>query len=160
AGEVDILMIEGEAPDNTWALLEGEGAAAPTEQVVAEGLEAAKRAIDELIELQLEFVAKADVKPQPFEPRPLYAADTWSAVRTLKRRLEPPIVPDKAGRGAALDEIKALVKAPRLDPWGAEEYAARQSEISPAWKDLQKKVMRARVIEHGVRLDGRGPKDI
>ena len=49
AGQVDILMIEGEAPENTWALLQADGTM-PTEQVVAEGLEAAKRAIDELIE--------------------------------------------------------------------------------------------------------------
>jgi polyribonucleotide nucleotidyltransferase len=159
-GEVDILMIEGEAPDNTWALLEDGRGAAPTEQVVADGLDAAKRAIDELIEFQLEFVAKSDVKPQPFEPRPLYAPDTWAAVEAFKERIETAIVPDKAEREAALDEVKELVKGHLLETWGAETYAARQPEISPAWKDLQKKVMRARVIEHGVRLDGRGPKDI
>ncbi len=45
-GGIDILMIEGEAPDNTWSLLQnGGGSVAPTEEVVAEGLEEAKRAI-------------------------------------------------------------------------------------------------------------------
>ncbi|HKX34307.1 MAG TPA: polyribonucleotide nucleotidyltransferase [Actinomycetota bacterium] len=159
SGQVDILMIEGEAPDNTWALLQG-GGTTPTEQVVAEGLEAAKRAIDELIDMQLEFVARADVKPRPFEPKPLYGSDTWAAAETFKERLETAIVPDRSEREAAMAEIKDLLKAHLLETWGAESYAARQSEISPAWKDLQKKVMRARVIEHGVRLDGRGPKDI
>jgi polyribonucleotide nucleotidyltransferase len=159
AGQVDILMIEGEAPDNTWALLQGSGTT-PTEQVVAEGLEVAKRAIDELIDMQLEFVARADVKPRPFEPKPLYGSDTWAAAETFKERLETAIVPDRSEREAAMAEIKDLLKAHLLETWGAESYAARQSEISPAWKDLQKKVMRARVIEHGVRLDGRGPKDI
>jgi len=159
SGQVDILMIEGEAPDNTWALLQGTGTM-PTEQVVAEGLEAAKRAIDELIDMQLEFVARADVKPRPFEPKPLYGSDTWAAAETFKERLETAIVPDRSEREAAMAEIKDLLKAHLLETWGAESYAARQSEISPAWKDLQKKVMRARVIEHGVRLDGRGPKDI
>ncbi len=159
AGQVDILMIEGEAPENTWALLQADGTM-PTEQVVAEGLEAAKRAIDELIEMQLEFVAKADVKPRPFEPRPLYGQDTWAAAETFKERLETAIVPDRTEREAGMSEIKELLKGHLLETWGAETYAARQSEISPAWKDLQKKVMRARVIEHGVRLDGRGPKDI
>jgi polyribonucleotide nucleotidyltransferase len=159
AGQVDILMIEGEAPENTWALLQADGTM-PTESVVAEGLEAAKRAIDELIEMQLEFVAKADVKPKPFEPRPLYGQDTWAAAETFKERLETAIVPDRAEREAGMSEIKDLLKGHLLETWGAETYAARQSEISPAWKDLQKKVMRARVIEHGVRLDGRGPKDI
>ncbi len=159
AGQVDILMIEGEAPENTWALLQADGTM-PTEPVVAEGLEAAKRAIDELIELQLEFVAKADVKPRPFEPRPLYGQDTWTAAESFKERLETAIVPDRSEREAGMSEIKELLKGHLLQTWGAETYAARQSEISPAWKDLQKKVMRARVIEHGVRLDGRGPKDI
>jgi polyribonucleotide nucleotidyltransferase len=159
SGQVDILMIEGEAPDNTWALLQGSGAT-PTEQVVAEGLEAAKRAIDELIDMQLEFIATADVKPRPFEPKPLYGPDTWAAAETFKERLETAIVPDRSEREAGMAEIKDLLKAHLLETWGAESYAARQSEISPAWKDLQKKVMRARVIEHGVRLDGRGPKDI
>jgi polyribonucleotide nucleotidyltransferase len=159
SGQVDILMIEGEAPDNTWALLQGSGTT-PTEQVVAEGLEAARRAIDELIDMQLEFVATADVKPRPFEPRPLYGPDTWAAAETFKERLETAIVPDRSEREAGMAEIKELLKAHLLETWGAEAFAARQSEISPAWKDLQKKVMRARVVEHGVRLDGRGPKDI
>jgi polyribonucleotide nucleotidyltransferase len=159
SGHVDILMIEGEAPDNTWTLLQGSGTM-PTEQVVAEGLEAAKRAIDELIDMQLEFIARADVKPRPFEPKSLYEPDTWAAAETFKERLETAIVPDRSEREAAMAEIKDLLKAHLLETWGAESYAARQSEISPAWKDLQKKVMRARVVEHGVRLDGRGPKDI
>jgi polyribonucleotide nucleotidyltransferase len=160
AGQVDILMIEGEAPDTTWGLLEGGSGTAPTEPVVAEGLEAAKRAIDELIEAQLELVAQADVKPKPFEPRPLYGQDTWAAAESFKERLETAIVPDRAEREAGMAEIKELLKGHLLETWGAETYAARQSEVSPAWKDLQKKVMRARVIEHGVRLDGRGPKEL
>jgi polyribonucleotide nucleotidyltransferase len=162
AGEIDILMIEGEAPDNTWQLLgSADGAVAPTEEIVAEGLQAARRAIGELIDFQLEFLARLDVKPQPFEPRPLYGEDTWQMVEGFaKERLETAIVPDKQEREAALDELKEALHGHALTTWGAEGYAARQAEISPAWKDLQKKVMRARVIEHGVRLDGRGPKDI
>jgi polyribonucleotide nucleotidyltransferase len=41
-----------------------------------------------------------------------------------------------------------------------EAFDERASEFSAAWKSLQKKVMRRRVIDEGVRLDGRGPKDI
>ena len=161
AGQIDILMIEGEAPDNTWSLLDAGRGAAPTEQVVAEGLEVAKRAIDELIELQLEIVSKADVKPKPYEPRPLYGEDTWTIVEGFaKERLETAMVPDKTEREATLEDIKEQLKGHLLESWGEETFAARRSEISPAWKDLQKKVMRARVIEHGVRLDGRGPRDL
>ena len=65
SGVIDILMIEGEAPDNTWALL-ASGAAAPTEETVAEGLEAAKLAIAELIDFQQEFVDAVGVTEQPW----------------------------------------------------------------------------------------------
>jgi len=162
AGQVDILMIEGEAPDNTWQLLgAGEDALAPTEEVVAHGLEVAKRAIDELIELQLEFISKMDVKPQPFEPKPLYDEETFAAVQVFaKEPLEAAIVPDREEREAGFDRIKEELKAHLLGLWGEERFAERERQISPAWKELQKKVMRARVIEHGVRLDGRGPRDI
>jgi polyribonucleotide nucleotidyltransferase len=161
AGQVDILMIEGEAPDNTWALLQDGRGTAPTEGVVAQGLEIAKRAIDELIEFQLEIVAKAGVEPAPFEPRPLFSEETFAAVRDFaKERLEAAIVPDKVEREAALDAIKDELKAHLLATWGEEVFGQRAAEISPAWKELQKRVMRARVIEHGVRLDGRGPRDI
>ena len=161
-GEIDILMIEGEAPDNTWQLLgAAEGAVAPTEEVVAEGLEAAKRAISEIIDFQSELLSQLDVKQRPFEPRPLYGDDTWQTIEAFaKERLETAIVPEKVERETALAEIKDAVRAHFLETWGEETFAARNAEISPAWKDLQKKVMRARVIEHGVRLDGRGAKDI
>ena len=72
SGEIDILMIEGEAPDKTWELLAA-GAQAPTEETVAEGLEAAKRAIDEVIDFQRELIDAAGVTEQEWTPRPLYA---------------------------------------------------------------------------------------
>jgi polyribonucleotide nucleotidyltransferase len=161
AGQVDILMIEGEAPDNTWALLESGRGTKPTERVVAEGLEEAKRAIDELIDLQLEFVARADVKPRPFEPIPLYEPATYDAVSAFAgARLEAAIASERTEREDALDQLRDELKAHLLETWGEEVYAARASQIPPAWKDLQKKVMRASVIQRGVRLDGRGPRDI
>ena len=75
-GGVDILMIEGEAPDGTWPLLAG-GATAPTEEIVAEGLEVAKRAIGELIGFQREFIAEARRQP----------SRTWMPTSALRRGL-------------------------------------------------------------------------
>ncbi len=161
-GGIDILMIEGEAPDNTWQLLQAaEGAVAPTEEIVAEGLEAAKRAISEVIDFQNELISQLGVTEKQWTPRPLYSAETFEAVSAFARsKLEGAIVPDKAEREAKLDGIKDELKAHLLETWGEETYPTRASEISPAWKDLQKKVMRKRVTDEGVRLDGRGPRDI
>jgi polyribonucleotide nucleotidyltransferase len=159
AGDIDILMIEGEAPDNTWPLIAG-GATAPTEETVAEGLEAAKRAIAEVIEFQQAFIDAVGVTPKAFEPRPLYGDDVSAALSDFaKGRLEESIVTDKAERQAKLDALKAEAKEHMTSVLG-EDFAARAGEFGPAWKDLQKKVMRARVIKEGVRLDGRSPTDI
>jgi polyribonucleotide nucleotidyltransferase len=161
-GGIDILMIEGEAPDNTWQLLEGgEDATAPTEEVVADGLDAAKRAIAEMIDFQFELIREMGVETKEWTPRPLYSTETFDAVSAFaKARLEGAIVPDKAERESKLDQIKEELKAHLLETWGEETFAAWSSEISPAWKELQKKVMRKRVVDEGVRLDGRGPRDI
>src|SRR5439155_479279 len=40
------------------------------------------------------------------------------------------------------------------------EYAAMATQVSPAFKELQKKAMRRRIIEEGIRLDGRKPDEI
>ncbi len=159
SGVIDILMIEGEAPDNTWALL-ASGAKAPTEEVVAEGLEAAKVAIGELIDFQKEFVDQVGVTEQAWEPRPLFGDDLYEIVSAFaKDRLAEAIVPDKAEREAKLDALKAETKEHVATTLG-DDAAARAGEFGAAWKQVQKKVMRRRVIDEGIRLDGRTPTDI
>ncbi|HWC70994.1 MAG TPA: polyribonucleotide nucleotidyltransferase [Actinomycetota bacterium] len=159
AGEIDVLMIEGEAPDNTWDLLAG-GAQAPTEETVAEGLEAAKRAIADQIDAQRAFVDEAEVSEQEWTPRPLYGDDVYEIVSGFAAdRLAEAIVPDKAEREAKLDALKAEAKE-RLASELGEEGTDRLGEFGAAWKQVQKKVMRARVIREGIRLDGRTPTEI
>ncbi len=159
SGVIDILMIEGEAPDNTWPLL-ASGATAPTEEVVAEGLEAAKAAIVELIGFQQEFVNAVGVTDKSWEPRPLYGDDIYEAVSAFaKDRLAEAIVPDKAVREEKLDALKAETKEHVASVLG-DDAAARAAEFGPAWKQLQKKVMRKRVMDEGIRLDGRTATDI
>ncbi|MFL5792297.1 MAG: polyribonucleotide nucleotidyltransferase [Actinomycetota bacterium] len=159
-GGVDILMIEGEAPTNTWPLLSG-GALAPTEEVVAQGLEVAKTEIANIIAFQEEFLAAAGVQEMAFEPQPLYGEDIWNAVWTnFAGKLEAAIVPDKQARDEAFGAVKEEAKAHLAETLGDDALAERGQEFSAAWKSLQKKVMRRRVIEQGVRLDGRGATDI
>ncbi len=158
-GQIDVLMIEGEAPDNTWELL-ASGATAPTEENVALGLEAAKVAIGELIDLQSEFVDAVGVTEQAWDPNPLFGDDVYEIVAGFaKDRLAEAIVPDKAEREAKLDALKAETKEHLAAELG-DDGAARMSEFGAAWKQIQKKVMRKRVIDEGVRLDGRGPTEI
>jgi polyribonucleotide nucleotidyltransferase len=160
-GDIDILMIEGEAPDNTWPLLAaGEGATAPTEQVVAQGLARAKDVIAETIAFQEEFLAQLGVKPSDFEPRSLYEHDLWELLEPFAEKVEAAIVPDKKEREANMSAAKEEAKAAAAQTLGDEAFAQRSQEFSAAWKSLEKKVMRGRVISKGVRLDGRGATDI
>jgi polyribonucleotide nucleotidyltransferase len=161
-GGVDVLMIEGEAPENTWPLLaDGGDAVAPTEQVVAEGLEVAKREIAQLIAFQDEFVSAHGVSEMEWEPTPSYGDDIWQPLyEAFAGKLEAAIAPDKQERDAAFDAVKEEAKDVLAERLGEEAFAERGQEFSAAWKSLQKKVMRRRVVEQGVRLDGRGVKDI
>src|SRR5207302_5752300 len=106
-GQVDILMVEGEAPEGTWERLEENDGTSPTEDVVGEGLEVAKAAIAEIIAFQRELVAEAGVTAAEFEPRPLYSSQTWSAVEAFAGpRLADALVTAKKERNANLDRLK------------------------------------------------------
>jgi polyribonucleotide nucleotidyltransferase len=158
-GEVDILMVEGEAPEGTWERLDG-GGVAPTEEIVAEGLEVAKHHIGEIIDFQREFVAEAGVQPREWTPRPSYSDEVFAAVEEFTGpRLAEAMVPEKAVREANLALLKTELKELLQErfPEGFESVAGM---ISPAFKDVQKRAMRKRVVEDGIRLDGRKPDEI
>ena len=40
----------------------------------------------------------------------------------------------------------------------AETFPEREAEISGAFKAVMKKIVRKRVLDEGVRIDGRGPR--
>src|SRR5699024_8890454 len=61
--DVAVLMVEAEATDNSWRLNKDQGKTAPTEDIVAEGLEAAKPFIRVLCEAQADLVARAGKEP-------------------------------------------------------------------------------------------------
>src|SRR5438128_4459974 len=60
-GQVDVLMVEGEAPEGSWERVTEGGGTLPTEEIVADGLETAKRAIAEIVEFQRQFLSEAGV---------------------------------------------------------------------------------------------------
>jgi polyribonucleotide nucleotidyltransferase len=78
-GSIDILMVEGEAPEGSVERIH-EGATMPTEDVVADGLEFAKGPIADLIEFQREIVAEAGVQPRGYTPAAPFSEDVFKAV--------------------------------------------------------------------------------
>jgi polyribonucleotide nucleotidyltransferase len=155
-GDVAIMMVEAEATTATWQLVR-EGAVAPTEDVVAEGIEAAKGYIKTLCAAQVELAGKA-AKPTAEFPRFLdYEDDVYDAVAGLVRDdvAEAVTIGAKQEREAALDKVKASAVEQLSD-----RFAGREKEISGALRGLTKKLVRERVVSDSVRIDGRGTTDI
>jgi polyribonucleotide nucleotidyltransferase len=154
--DVAIMMVEAEATSNTVDLI-GQGASAPTEDVVAGGLDAAKGFIRTLCEAQMEL-AGAAAKPVAEYPVFLeYQDDVYSAVdKAVGERVAQALtIVSKAEREAALDEIKASV----VSEIGA-NFEGREKEIGAALRSVTKSKVRERVLRDHVRIDGRGLADI
>jgi polyribonucleotide nucleotidyltransferase len=154
--DVAIMMVEAEATEKTVELVRG-GAQAPTEEVVAGGLEAAKPFLKQIAEAQQELANKAAKPTREFPVYLDYGDDVLDAVTAavqdeLRQALT---IADKQQREAELDRVKALA----VEKVGA-DFAGREKEISAAYRSLTKKLVRQRIISEGVRIDGRGLKDI
>jgi polyribonucleotide nucleotidyltransferase len=155
-GDVAIMMVEAEATEHTVALIAG-GAPAPTEDVVAGGLEASKPAIRELCRAQSEL-AEVAAKPVTEFPTFLeYQDDVFEAVASAVRGevAEALKIAPKAEREEALDRLKD-----RTYEQLSGTFEGREKEIGGAFRSLTKSEVRARVLREQVRIDGRGPRDI
>ena len=151
-GDVAIMMVEAEATEKTIELVDG-GATRPTEEVVAEGLEAAKPFIAELCRAQSEL---AKVAAKPTAEFPVFLDYQDDVLEAVSDEVSGPLaqaltIADKQEREAELDGLKEQVKQ-ALGP----RFEGRENEISPAYRALTKKLVRQRILRDKVRIDGRG----
>ncbi|OBY30097.1 polyribonucleotide nucleotidyltransferase [Mycolicibacter kumamotonensis] len=155
-GDVAIMMVEAEATENVIELIES-GAQAPTETVVAEGLEAAKPFIAALCKAQQELAAAAARPTADYPLFPAYGEDVYYSVASVAtgELAKALTIAGKAERDERTEEIKAEVLE-RL----AETYEGREKEISAAYRSLTKKLVRQRILTDHFRIDGRGITDI
>jgi polyribonucleotide nucleotidyltransferase len=154
--DVAIMMVEAESTESTWDLVK-QGAGAPTEEVVAEGLEAAKTFISELCRAQAELAANAAKEVEEFPYFLDYEQDAYEAVEhqtsaALEQALQ---IAGKQEREERLEEIKGVM----LLTLG-ERFDGRDKELNAAYRAVQKKLIRRRILTDGVRIDGRGLRDI
>ncbi len=159
-GDVAITMVEAGGTEATWAAVEN-GAPKVDEATITAGLEAAKVFIRDSIHLQQDLMDKIGVKPplqvELFED---YTPEIASAVEEAAagRIAEAMAIADKSERQAAEDTVRAEV-VEQLTPRFAEVEGAER-QIKAALRSLTKQIVRKRIVEEGVRIDGRGPKDI
>jgi polyribonucleotide nucleotidyltransferase len=141
--EEAILMVEG-------------GAVEVPENEIVDGLVAAHAGIKELIALQKEFIAELqqpEMEWTPVEPSEALSDRVLSI--TAARIADAMGIKDKAERNAALAVLRADVQEEL-----AEEFPEQDKLISEAIAQREKEAMRRRILEDGVRADGRKLDDI
>ncbi|NMA77846.1 MAG: polyribonucleotide nucleotidyltransferase, partial [Actinomycetales bacterium] len=158
--DVAIMMVEAEATDNAWTLIKEQGAIAPTESVVAEGIEASKVFIRSLCVAQQELAATA---AKPVREFPLfldYQDDAYGIVEAAaaERLAEVMSIAAKTEREERTEQLLAEV----VEELAAEgkQLEGREKEVSGAFRALTKQVVRKKVLTDGIRIDGRGLRDI
>ena len=158
--DVAIMMVEAEATDNSWKLIKEDGHAAPTEEIVAEGLEAAKPFIAALCKAQTDLVERAGKPDLELPYFGGHGEDVDAAVKDFagERLVEVYSIAGKQDREAAAAELEAeLMEA--LTGEG-KEFEERANEVSVAFAALTKHTVRQRILTEQVRIDGRGLTDI
>ena len=165
SGDVAIMMVEAGGTAKSFEYYAA-GAPKVDEKVLAGGLEACKVWIKESIALQRQLVASVDRHQGPDRPDDLHRRSSTTA-RTCSTP-SPAIAADgvakaitisaKAERNAATDAAAAEA-IEKLCGEGA-AFAGREREVKEAVRSLTKKAVRKRIVDEGLRIDGRGPRDL
>lgn len=157
--DVAIMMVEAEATDNSWKLIKEDGATAPTEEVVAQGLEASKPFIAALCKAQSDLAARAG---KPAMELPVFGqreADVDDAVKAYEPKVvEVYSIAGKQDREIASGDLQQQIVA-ELSGEG-KPFEGREDEVNAAFNALTKHVVRQRILTEQVRIDGRGLTDI
>ena len=155
-GEIDIVMVEAGATDNAFAKID-EGSAAPSENIVADGIDMSKEFILKLIEAQKELVAKRDVPEVDWPIIEDYSEE-------LKSQISEVFGSDIESAMALTDRSERSEKQSELQELAVEKFLDEEDDntkaIKLAFKSIVKNTVRDRVLSGGARLDGRTPTDI
>ena len=155
-GEIDIVMVEAGATDNAFNKID-EGSAAPSENIVADGIDMSKEFISKLIEAQKELVAKRDVPEVD-----------WPIIEDFSEELKSQISEEFGSDIEAAMDItnrsERSEKQSALEEQAVEKFLDEEDDntkaIKLAFKSIVKNTVRDRVLSGGARLDGRTPTDI
>jgi polyribonucleotide nucleotidyltransferase len=159
--EIAIMMVEAGGSERSFQYYE-EGAPQVTEEVLASGLEASKKWIRESIVLQRELVAayvaaRGPIETIEYKTLADYGDDVFARVEAVGAAdlAAANVLSPKAARNAGLAEVTDSIITQL-----SEEFAGREGEIKAAVRGLTKKLVRKRIVEEGLRIDGRTTTDI
>jgi polyribonucleotide nucleotidyltransferase len=159
--DIAIMMVEAGGTEGSFEKF-ADGAPKVTEEVLTEGLEAAKTWIRDSINLQRDLVDAFVAQRGPivdieFDARADYGDDVYARVEAIGAAplAKASAIGGKAERAAATDAVTKSITEQLVG-----EFPERTHEIKPAIRSLTKKVVRARIVTEGVRIDGRTTEEI
>ena len=154
--DVAIMMVEAGGGKNQWELIQA-GATAPTEDVVADGLEAAKPFIKALCEAQLKVAEKASKETAEFPLFLDYTDEEYAAVEeyAAEKVAQALLTEGKLARDEAVDAVKEEM----LEAL-AERFPESEKALKAAFRSLEKATIRNRTLREEIRMDGRTPRQI
>ena len=154
--DVAIMMVEAGGGKNQWELIQA-GATAPTEDIVADGLEAAKPFIKVLCEAQLKVAEKASKETVDFPLFLDYTDEEYAAVEeyAAEKVAQALLTEGKLARDEAVDAVKEEM----LEAL-AERFPESEKALKAAFRSLEKATIRNRTLREEIRMDGRTPRQI
>ena len=154
--DIAIMMVEAGGSERSFQYYD-EGAPRVTEEVLADGLEAAKKWIREAIVLQRRMVdayvaVRGPIEAIEYSTLSDYGDDVWERVQAVGTDAVAAanIIVAKADRNAAIGDATSTIVSAL-----AGEFPDREGEIKAAVRGLTKKLVRKRIVEDGLRIDGR-----
>ena len=164
SGDVAIMMVEAGGTAKSFSYYDA-GAPKVDEAVLAGGLEACKVWIKDSIALQRQLVASViatsgPIKQMEYSVSVDYGQDIFDAVSAVAAAdvAQAITISAKADRNAATDAAAAKAIAAVCGDGSA--FAGREREVKEAVRSLTKKAVRKRIVDEGLRIDGRGPRDL
>ncbi len=159
-GDVAVMMVEAGGTGNSWNLYES-GTPKVDEDVLAGGLEAAKTWIREMIELQQQAIdAAGPIEKMETTVTVDYTDEILTAVQAAAtdRIVETQKIADKTQRQNAEEDLRRVVVAEMIGQFDGNPDAAKQ--IKNAIRSVTKAVVRKRIVEEGIRIDGRKTNEL
>jgi len=159
-GDVAVMMVEAGGTENAWSYYET-GAPKVDEKVLAAGLEFAKEPIKQAIALQEKLIESAgEISKMEVTLAVDYSEEIMEAVKEVGSGLlaESQTIADKTQRAEAESQAASSVLEEVLERFDEEDNA--ETQIKAAIRSLTKELVRKRIVEEGLRIDGRTPVDL
>ena len=143
-----ITMVEGRAVELS-------------EDQMLEALEFGHGYVQQICDAIDEFKARAGVEKMPFD-EPTLDPEVVADVEALAcdRLGEVLFIPEKQQRADAHDALKDEVLEKLAEKYGEERFEGCRADVKDAFKAAAKRIMRMRVIDTSVRVDGRALNEV